>query len=131
MFKEVKGYKLNNKEYETSIMSHSFLNRLNLFFGHIVIWIYALFFIYALNFTVGIFNTTIPHGRLFHNDAFDLVLTVVSFYIVIDLLVVCFSRTDDYRMRVNATTKKRNIVGAFWLICLPIFLYTTHKRNKR
>jgi hypothetical protein len=131
MFKDIEGYELNVKEYKRSVISNSFLNILNLFFGHLVIWIYAVFFIYMLNLTVGMLNTSLPDGVLFHKDAFDLVLTLVSFYIVIDLLVVCFSSEDVYGMRGNAINRKRNIYGAYWLLYLPLYLCVMDKIRKR
>jgi hypothetical protein len=131
MFKDIEGYELNVKEYKRSVISNSFLNILNLFFGHLVIWIYAIFFIYMLNLTVGMLNTSLPDGVLFHKDAFDLVLALISFYIVIDLLVVCFSSEDAYEMRINATTRTRNLYGAYWLLYLPIYLCVLHRIRKR
>lgn len=130
MFKEVKGYSLNAKEYTTSIYSHSFLNIINLFFAHMLMWVYGIGYIYILNICAAFANSTIPEGSMFHYNAFDLVLSVISFYIVIYILLL-FSSDDHYKLLENSTRKRRSMVAGFWLLYRVILAYKLYARSKK
>lgn len=130
MFKEIKGYSLNVKEYEKSIRSHSFLNVINLLFAHMLMWVYAIVYIYILNICAALLNSSIPEGKMFHYDAFDLVLSVITFYIVMYVLLL-FTRDDHYYIIKNATLKRRDCVAGIWLLYRVILGYKLYARSRK
>ena len=130
MFKEVKGYSLNIKEYETSIRSHSFLNIINLFFAHMLMWVYAIGYIYILNICAAFANRTIPEGEMFYSSAFDLVLSVITFYILM-YVILLFSSDDHYKLLENSTRKRRSMIAGFWLLFRVIHAYKLYARSKK
>lgn len=130
MYKEIKGYELNEKKYKYSLQSNSFINLFNFALSHMIMWVYAIYIIYTLNFITALFNTTTPKGQIFREDAFDVVIPIILFFFVYYILMLLFSRDDDYKLRKNADNKYKHIIAAFWLLFGPIQSYKTYKKFK-
>lgn len=128
--KKISGYTFNEKEYEYSINSYSFLNILSLAVSHVIMWAYAVIIIFSLNFIVALSNRSIPKDRLFKEDAFDVVIPTLLFFFVYYLIMLIFSRDDDYKLRKNATSKFKHIIAAFWLLFGPLYTYKMYKKGR-